>query len=195
MWESKWRAKWPQGSRAVFPASGAVALNAKPSSVRWGRANVARETDVGTPSIPARGCSAQAGAAIRLQHWMGACKRRPPNETAAQRSHSVPGMHKAQARGLLNYGKSGGDDLSDHPKRESEMRRMPFHLPWMLSFCAFLAIALFFLWEEHRAHILGAVPYVLLLLCPLLHLLMHRGRREVGRATNATRIAEVSNEP
>jgi len=34
----------------------------------------------------------------------------------------------------------------------------------------FLAIAAFFLWEEHKAHILGALPYVLLLLCPLLHL-------------------------
>ena len=34
----------------------------------------------------------------------------------------------------------------------------------------FLAIAAFFLWGEHKAHILGALPYVLLLLCPLLHL-------------------------
>ena len=51
----------------------------------------------------------------------------------------------------------------------------PFHIPWMLGFCVFLAIALFFLWEEHRAHIFGALPYVLLLLCPLVHLFMHRG--------------------
>ena len=49
-------------------------------------------------------------------------------------------------------------------------------LPWMLGFCLFAAIALFFLWEEHRAHILGAPPYVLLLLCPLLHQSMHHGR-------------------
>jgi hypothetical protein len=39
-----------------------------------------------------------------------------------------------------------------------------------LAFLGFAAIALFFLWEEHKAHILGALPYVLLLLCPLLHL-------------------------
>jgi hypothetical protein len=39
----------------------------------------------------------------------------------------------------------------------------------------FLAIAAFFLISEHRAHVLGALPYVLLLLCPILHLLMHRG--------------------
>ena len=33
----------------------------------------------------------------------------------------------------------------------------------------FLAIAAFFLWEEHKAHLLGALPYLLFLLCPLLH--------------------------
>lgn len=50
-----------------------------------------------------------------------------------------------------------------------------FRLPLWLGACVFGAIALFFLWEEHEAHILGAVPYVLLLMCPLMHLLMHRG--------------------
>jgi hypothetical protein len=39
----------------------------------------------------------------------------------------------------------------------------------------FLAIAAFFLITEHRAHVLGALPYVLFLLCPVLHLLLHRG--------------------
>ena len=39
-----------------------------------------------------------------------------------------------------------------------------------LVFLGFVAIALFFLWEEHKAHILGALPFILLLLCPLLHL-------------------------
>ncbi len=41
----------------------------------------------------------------------------------------------------------------------------------------FLAIAAFFLWEEHKAHLLGALPYVLLLLCPLMHL-FHGGHGE-----------------
>jgi len=39
----------------------------------------------------------------------------------------------------------------------------------------FAAIALFFLWEEHQAHLLVALPYLIVLLCPLLHLFMHRG--------------------
>ena len=54
-------------------------------------------------------------------------------------------------------------------------QRAPTRIPLWLGACLFAAIAIFFLWEEHRAHILGAVPYVLLLLCPILHLLMHRG--------------------
>ncbi len=44
-----------------------------------------------------------------------------------------------------------------------------------LALLGFLAIAGFFLWEEHEAHILGVLPFALLLLCPLLHLFMHGG--------------------
>lgn len=41
-------------------------------------------------------------------------------------------------------------------------------------FLGFAAIALFFLWTEHRAHLLGALPYLLVLACPLMHL-FHQG--------------------
>jgi len=43
---------------------------------------------------------------------------------------------------------------------------------------AFLALAVvggYFLWTEHQAHLLGALPYLILLLCPLMHIFMHRG--------------------
>ena len=43
-----------------------------------------------------------------------------------------------------------------------------------LGACVFGAIALFFLWEGHSPHILGVIPYLLLLACPLMHLFMHR---------------------
>jgi hypothetical protein len=39
--------------------------------------------------------------------------------------------------------------------------------------CLLLAVAAFFLWTEHRAHLLGALPYLLLLLCPVVHFFMH----------------------
>ena len=51
--------------------------------------------------------------------------------------------------------------------------------PGGLVLLAFLAIAAFFLMTERRAHVLGALPYVLFLLCPLLHLLLH-GRHGSG---------------
>jgi hypothetical protein len=44
-------------------------------------------------------------------------------------------------------------------------------------FMVFLGIAVFFLWTEHRAHLLGVLPYAIVLLCPLMHFLMHRGHR------------------
>jgi len=55
-----------------------------------------------------------------------------------------------------------------------------FRIPIWLGLCLFLAIAAFFLWEEHRAHILGFLPYGLLLLCPIIHLFMHRGHGAHG---------------
>jgi len=38
----------------------------------------------------------------------------------------------------------------------------------------FVIVAGFFLWTEHRAHLLGTLPYLILLLCPLMHFFMHR---------------------
>lgn len=40
-------------------------------------------------------------------------------------------------------------------------------LPWV--FFGFIAVAGFFFFTEHRAHLLGALPFVLLALCPLMH--------------------------
>ena len=37
------------------------------------------------------------------------------------------------------------------------------------------AVATYFLLSEHRAHFIGALPYLLLLACPLMHVFMHRG--------------------
>lgn len=36
-------------------------------------------------------------------------------------------------------------------------------------------IAAYFLFDEHRAHLLGAFSYLILLACPLMHFFMHRG--------------------
>jgi hypothetical protein len=64
-------------------------------------------------------------------------------------------------------------------------------------FTGFILIAGYFLWTEHSAHIQLAfpyLPYLLLLLCPLLHIFMHGGhghghghRHGEEDAHNATR--------
>lgn len=57
-----------------------------------------------------------------------------------------------------------------------------------LALVGFLIVAGFFLVTEHRAHLFGILPFLLLLACPLLHYFMHgshgghgggeRGRRD-----------------
>jgi hypothetical protein len=44
-----------------------------------------------------------------------------------------------------------------------------------LLFLAFAGIGLLFMVYEHRIHVLGIVPYLLVLACPLMHLFHHRG--------------------
>ena len=48
---------------------------------------------------------------------------------------------------------------------------------WTIAAVGLLGLAL--LWVDHRTHLLGVIPYLVLLACPLLHLL-HRGHRHTG---------------
>lgn len=49
--------------------------------------------------------------------------------------------------------------------------RQTRHGKWVL--IGFLLVATYFLYTEHRAHLFGALPYLLLLACPLMHLFHH----------------------
>ena len=42
------------------------------------------------------------------------------------------------------------------------------------------AVAMYFLLSEHRSHFFGALPFLLLLACPLMHTFMHGGHGEHG---------------
>ena len=64
----------------------------------------------------------------------------------------------------------------EHARHRSRSRRV---------FILFALIALFFLVSEHRAHWCGALPYLLLLACPLLHLLHGHGRATDGQGPGA----------
>jgi hypothetical protein len=56
---------------------------------------------------------------------------------------------------------------TNQPYRENSRSRSRSNVVLL----AFLAIGAFFLVTEHTAHLFGALPYLLLLACPLLHLL------------------------
>ena len=51
---------------------------------------------------------------------------------------------------------------------------------------AFLAVAGFFLITEHTAHVLGVLPWLLLLACPLIHL-FHGGPHVCARGDTSPR--------
>ncbi len=52
---------------------------------------------------------------------------------------------------------------------QQSQRHCWLHSRTGLVLVVFLAVAAFFLLTEHRAHLFGILPYLLLLLCPLLH--------------------------
>ncbi len=76
---------------------------------------------------------------------------------------------------------NGGDHPVEPSARyggygEEARRRNPrLFSPTGWALIGFLAISVFFLLSEHRAHFLGALPWLLLLACPFLHFL-HGGR-------------------
>ena len=57
--------------------------------------------------------------------------------------------------------------------------------PWWqdrtkLTFVVFLAIAAYFLWTEHQAHVIEYLPWLLILACVGMHLFMHGGHGHGG---------------
>ncbi len=47
--------------------------------------------------------------------------------------------------------------------------------PIGIGLAVFLVAAAYFLWVEHRPHVIGALPYLLLLACVGMHFFMHGG--------------------
>jgi hypothetical protein len=58
-------------------------------------------------------------------------------------------------------------------------------IPYWLGLCVLAALALVLLWQDHESHILRVLPWLILLACPLLHLLMHRGHGQHGQGGRA----------
>lgn len=47
---------------------------------------------------------------------------------------------------------------------------------YAIGLIVFGAVAGYFLLTEHRAHLFGTLPFLLLLACPLMHVFMHHGQ-------------------
>lgn len=47
------------------------------------------------------------------------------------------------------------------------------------------AVGGFLLFTEHRAHVLGVLPFALLLACPLMHIFMHHGHHHGSHSRKA----------
>jgi hypothetical protein len=68
------------------------------------------------------------------------------------------------------------DHLPEDTSLNDGHKRPFLSSPAGLALCVFLAVAGVFLWVEHRAHVLGALPLLLpLAICLGMHFFMHRG--------------------
>ena len=67
-----------------------------------------------------------------------------------------------------------------HAKPTASRRRLR-PVPLVAS-VVLVGVAAFYLLTEHLQHTLGALPWVILLLCPLMHMFMHRGHGDGGHA-------------
>lgn len=66
--------------------------------------------------------------------------------------------------------------MADEIRREQhteQNRDHPYERRMVWGWWVFAVIALFYLLTEHRAHLFGMLPYLLLLACPLMHFFMH----------------------
>lgn len=63
-----------------------------------------------------------------------------------------------------------------HQQQPEQVSAPPFwRSRYAIGLLVFGAVAAYFLLSEHRAHFIGALPYLLLLACPLMHIFMHGG--------------------
>ena len=53
-----------------------------------------------------------------------------------------------------------------------------------VALAGFAAVAAYFLWTEHRAHVILLLPWAFLALCPLMHLFMHGGHDHGGHPSD-----------
>ena len=72
--------------------------------------------------------------------------------------------------------------MNHNPSRHDSEPASFWRSRYAVGLLAMGSIAAYFLLSEHRAHFFGALPFLLLLACPLMHVFMHHGQgRHAGR--------------
>ena len=61
-----------------------------------------------------------------------------------------------------------------------------------LAALGFGAVAAYFLFTEHRAHLFGILPWLVILVCPVMMMFMHRGHKHQEHASQLPGHAEPS---
>lgn len=87
---------------------------------------------------------------------------------------------------MNNREHAGGHHRSDLATRADDKAN---RRTWWV-FGGFAAIALVLLVVEHRAHVLGWLPWLFLVACPLMHLFMHGGHGHGGHGGRTDKGAE-----
>jgi DUF2933 family protein len=80
----------------------------------------------------------------------------------------------------------------EHSRHSDQARGRFLTSPAGLVLIGFLAITGVLLFTEHRAHVLGALIYVPLLICPLMHFFMHGGHGGHGNHGQEDRERKTS---
>ena len=93
------------------------------------------------------------------------------SETDLEGAIESVGVHPLRAAAVRRAAVSSLASHSERlPMRDPSTRSRTW---W--AFAGFIAIAGFFLFTEHRAHLFGILPLLLFLACPLLHMFGHGG--------------------
>jgi hypothetical protein len=69
--------------------------------------------------------------------------------------------------------------MDNNPTARRSVDRLSRWVIWTLG-----AAALGYLIVEHRPHLFGWLPYLIILACPLMHLFMHRGHHQGGTSSD-----------
>ncbi|MDP2868662.1 MAG: DUF2933 domain-containing protein [Methyloversatilis sp.] len=63
----------------------------------------------------------------------------------------------------------------EHPHENHETPPSFWRSRFAIGYLVIGAVAAYYLLTEHLAHVVGVLPYLILLACPLMHIFMHGG--------------------